>query len=111
MFSWIKLECDVKNDQNKIRINFRYRQVFIEQGLRGGIPYICKRFSEGNNKGTKTHDLEKESRCIMYLDVNNFYDWGMSQHLPYGGFKWLKNVDNFDVNSTSQKSPTGYILD
>ena len=47
----------------------------------------------------------------MYLDVNNLYDWGMSQHLPSGGFKWLKNVDNFDVNSTSEKSPTGYILD
>ena len=47
----------------------------------------------------------------MYLDVNNLYDWGMSQRLPYGGFKWLKNVDNFDVNSTSEKSPTGYILD
>ena len=30
--------------------------------------------------------------------------------LPYGGFKWLKNVDNFDVNSISENSPTGYIL-
>ena len=32
----------------------------------------------------------------------------MSGYLPYGGFKWLKNADNFDVNSISEKSPKGY---
>ena len=35
----------------------------------------------------------------------------MSSYLPYGGFKWLKNVDGFDVNSVSVKSPTGYFLE
>ena len=35
----------------------------------------------------------------------------MSGYLPYGGFKWLKNVDNFDVNSISKKSSIGYILE
>ena len=25
-------------------------------------------------------------------------------------YKWLKNVDGFDVNSSSEKSPIGYIL-
>ena len=34
----------------------------------------------------------------------------MSDDLPYGGFKLLKNVDGFDVNSVSEKSLTGYIL-
>ena len=29
----------------------------------------------------------------------------MSQYLRKGGFKWLKNVDKFDVNSISKKSP------
>ena len=42
--------------------------------------------------------------------MNNLYGWGMSGYLPYGGFKWLKNADNFDVNSVSKKSPIGYIL-
>ena len=35
----------------------------------------------------------------------------MSGYLHYGGFKWLKNVDNFDVNSISGKSPIGDILE
>ena len=34
----------------------------------------------------------------------------MSDYLPYGRLKWLKNVDNFDVNSISEKSPIGYIF-
>ena len=29
--------------------------------------------------------------------MNNLYGWGMSEYLTYGGFKWLKNVDGFDV--------------
>ena len=35
----------------------------------------------------------------------------MSSYLLYGGFKWLKNVDGFDVNSISEKSLIGYILE
>ena len=35
----------------------------------------------------------------------------MSGYVPYGGFKLLRNVDNFDVNSISEKSPIGYILE
>ena len=42
--------------------------------------------------------------------MNNLYGWTMSDYLPYGSFKWLKNVDNFDVKSISEKSPMGYIF-
>ena len=35
----------------------------------------------------------------------------MSEYLPYGKFKRLKNVDGFDVMSISEKSPIGYILE
>ena len=34
----------------------------------------------------------------------------MSEYLPYEGFKWLKNVDEFDVMSINEKSPIGYFL-
>ena len=42
--------------------------------------------------------------------MNNLNDWEMSSYLPCGIFKWLENVDGFDINSVSEKSPIGYIL-
>ena len=59
----------------------------------------------------KDYNPKKSSKFITYLDVNNLYGWVMTNYLPYGGFKWLKNVDGFDVNSISEKSPIGYILE
>ena len=35
----------------------------------------------------------------------------MSGYLPYGGFKWLKNFNHFDVNSISENSSIGFILE
>ena len=35
----------------------------------------------------------------------------MNGYLSYEGFKWLKNVDGFDVMSVSKKSRTGLILE
>ena len=32
----------------------------------------------------------------------------MRKYLPYGEFRWVKNVNNFDVTSISEKSDTGY---
>ena len=55
--------------------------------------------------------LKKQSTFLSYLDMNNLYGWAMSEYLPYGGFKWLKNVDQFDVMSVGEKSPIGYFLE
>ena len=43
--------------------------------------------------------------------MNNLYGWAMSEYLPYGGFKWLKNIDEFDVMSINEKSPIEYLLE
>ena len=65
--------------------------LFIEKRLRGRICYIAKRYSKANNKYMKNYDSTKLSIYISYLDMNNLYGCGMSDYLPYGGFKWLKN--------------------
>ena len=67
-----------------------YMLLFIEKRLRGGISYIGKRHSKANNKYMKNYDRTKPSMYITNLDMNNFYGCGMSNYLPYGGFKWLK---------------------
>ena len=85
--------------------------LFIEKGLRGGISYLAKKYAKANNKYKKNYDPTKPSIYMSYLDMNNLYGCGMSDYLPYGGFKWIKSVYNFDVNSISEKSPTGYILE
>ena len=106
-FSWSELGHDVKNDWSKIRKNCRHCHVlFIEKGLGGGSFYIAKRYAKANNKYMNNYDPTKPSKFITYLDMSNLYGY-----LPYGGFKWLKNVDGFDVNSISEKSPIGYILE
>ena len=84
--------------------------LFIEKELTGGISNIAKRYSEANDKYMKNCDSTKPSGFTEYLDKNNLYDWAISGYLPYSGFKCLKNVDNFDVNSISENIPTGYIL-
>ena len=43
--------------------------------------------------------------------MNNLYGWGLTEYLPYGGFKWLKNVDGFNIMSISEKSSIVYILE
>ena len=57
------------------------------------------------------YDPKKQSTFVSYLDMNNLYGWAMSEHLPYEGFKWLKNVDGLDLISISEKGPIGYFLE
>ena len=92
----------------KISDNDKY--LFFEKGLRRGLSYIAKRYAKANNKYMNDYDPKKPSKLITYLDMNNLHGWAMSEYLPYGEFKWLKIVDEFDVNSVSEKSPIGYFL-
>ena len=85
--------------------------LFIEKGLTGGISYIAKRYSKANNKYMEIYDPAKPLKYIEYLDKNNLYDLGMSQYLPHGRFKWLKNEGNFDVNSISEDNSIENILE
>ena len=57
------------------------------------------------------YDTKQPSTFISYLDMNNLYSWAMSEYLRYERLKWLKNIDEFDVMSTNEKSPIGYLLE
>ena len=79
------------------------KHLYIEKELRGGISYNSKRYSKAYNKYLNDYDPKKPSKFITYLDMNNLYGWAMTEYLPYRGFKWLKNIDKFDIMSISNK--------
>ena len=76
--------------------------MFFEKGIRGGISYINKRYSEAY-----------EIVNILYLDMNNLYGHAMSQYLPISNFKWVKNIDEIEqkLMSIKSNSSTGYVLE
>ena len=41
----------------------------------------------------KEYDEKAPSKCITYLDTNNLYGWAMSQYLPAGCFRWLREEE------------------
>ena len=86
---------------------------FIEKGLRGGISYIANRHRKANNKYMKDYNKNEPSKYIMYLDANNLYGWAMSQYLPTGGFKWMKQnkIENLDLGKYHEESKKGLILE
>ena len=55
------------------------------------------------------YDKDKARSYLMYLDGNNLYGWAMSQHLPTGGFKWLKE-DKWD-DTFKNKEGIGYFIE
>ena len=44
----------------------------------------------------KDYDKNKEHLYHEYWDVDYFYGWAMPQKLPVNGFKWVKNIPEFD---------------
>ena len=50
----------------------------------------------------------------MYLDANNLHGWGMSENLPVDGFKWVKDLPQFNEDFTKKydkNSNKGYFLE
>ena len=94
MLKMTKVELEKISDPDKY--------MFFEQGMRGGVSYINKRYSEASKNVN-----------ILYLDMNNLYGHAMSQYLPYANFKWVKNIDKIKqkLMNIKSNSSTGYILE
>ena len=109
--SWDAMLKMTKVEFKKISDLDKY--MFFEQGMRGGVSYINKRYSEANNEYCQDYDKEKPKKYIIYLDMNNLYGHAMSQYLPYANFKWVKNIDKIEqkLMQIKKDSSTGYILE
>ena len=87
------------------------QHLFIEQGLRGELSVIIHRKSEALNKYITDYNKDKETKFITYLDSNHLYGWAMSESHPYGGIKWLNNLENFDIQKVTNDSDFCHILE
>ena len=61
------------------------KYMFFEQGMRRGVSYINKRYSEASKNVN-----------IVHFDMNNLCGCAMRQYLPIDNFKWIKNIDKIE---------------
>ena len=77
------------------------KYMLFEQGMRGGVSYIDKRYSEASKNVN-----------ILYLDMNNLYGCTMRQYLPITNIEWVKNIDKIEQRLMRIKNncSTAYVL-
>ena len=63
----------------------------VEKGIRGGVCHSIYRCRKRNNKYMK--DYDKQSICLQYWNVNNFYGWAMLMFLEVD-VQYLEKLDD-----------------
>lgn len=105
MLKYTKVKLELLTDIDMI--------MFFERGIRSGVSQCCNRYAEANNIYMGAgYDKDKESKYLMYFDVNNLYGFSMQHWLPFGGFEWVpeEQLKEFNYN-IHDDSPVGYILE
>ena len=90
--------------------------LMFEEGTLGGMCQATYRYAKASNKYMKSHDENKESSYLKYLDANNLYGWAMSKKLPVRNFKWIEKDDKSEIDEEfiknhDEDSDQGYILE
>ena len=70
--------------------------LIVEKSIRGGICNAVHRYAKANNKYMEDQDKNKESPYLQYWDVNNLYEWVMSQKLLVFNFEWVEDTLQFN---------------
>src|SRR6185312_1734998 len=85
--------------------------MMIEQGLRGGISMVSRRYAKANNPGMGEGkwNVDKLKTYLLYLDANNLYSGAMMQYLPTGGFCWVRA--EYSLNKLKNQVNNGLIKD
>lgn len=82
----------------------------INKGIRGGFSCAIKKYAKSNNQFIADYNPDLPTTHIIYLDLNNLYGGIMMQHFAYRGFRWVRQVDKFDIFANQDKK-IGYILE
>ena len=59
----------------------------------------------------KGYDKNKESSYIKYQGINNLYGQEVSQKLPLGALKWVKETSQFNEDFIKSYNDAGYFLE
>ena len=85
--------------------------LMFEQGIRGGITQVVRKYALANNKYMGDRfDPKSESSYLQNPDTNNLYGWAMSQPLPTGGFRCV-DVNPNEISELATRTDKGYILE
>ena len=85
----------------------------IEEGIRGRITEESHGYARANNKFMKNYDKNEKSSFLMYSEANNLYGCPMTEKLPVGNFKWIKNTSKIDeefIKNYDNNNDIGYFL-
>ena len=88
--------------------------LMVEKWIRGGICQAIHKHAKANNNYMSNYNKDIISSYLMYLDANNLYGWAQSQKLPVNGFKWVKNLSQFNeifIRDYDENSDIGYFLE
>ena len=61
----------------------------------------------------KVYDKNSESSYLKYWNVNNLYDWAMSQKLPVNIFEWIEDFSFYEdfIKNYNEESDEVYFLE
>ena len=100
MLKMTEAELDLISDPNIY--------LMIENGIRGGICTVSKRYSKANNLYMeKEYNPEEKSKYLLYLDANGLYGTAMTNPLPVGDFEWMSKEELEDWNSHAARNSKG----
>ena len=86
----------------------------FELNLRGGITGLTQRKAKANHEFCENYQSDLDYSYLTQFDVNNLYGYQMLSILPYGGFEWVKNVENITekwIEAVNPDGDTGYVLE
>ncbi|XP_050519039.1 uncharacterized protein LOC126893133 [Diabrotica virgifera virgifera] len=103
MLRYTEIELELLTDVDMVH--------FLKKGVRGGVAQCSKREAVANNQYVPNYDPQQPKSYIMYLDATNLYGAAMCQYLPYGNFKWVTDVENFNCFVVEDDADKGYVLE
>jgi DNA polymerase type B, organellar and viral. len=74
--------------------------LMAEGGVRGGMCQVFHPYAYGTGEPNTEEEVEERP---LYIDANNLYGDAMSQHLPMGEYKWMKQLGAAPITLEERK--------